>query len=682
MRSDHDLSHPKYRPDIDGLRAIAVLSVVGYHCFPNWLKGGFVGVDIFFVISGYLISKIIFQNLDSNSFSYKTFYERRIRRIFPALATVLVFCAACGWVFLLSDEYRQLGKHIGAGAGFVSNLVLWSEAGYFDTAGESKPLLHLWSLGVEEQFYIFWPLLLAAGWVRRLDSLALVALIAAFSFAVNIVCVKYFPVAAFFSPIARTWELAVGATLARLTMHDLFASTFRQKCDRVLCRFIFRDNRVIGGRTIANASSVAGIFLIIFGLAHINRSLSFPGWWALLPVCGSALVIAGGQDAWINRVVLSNSVLVFCGIISYPIYLWHWPLLSFVRIVSGSAPSPAILVAVVALTFLLAWLTYEYIERPFRFGKSAPKQKVLLLCTVLSAIAIFGTAIYLAGGVPNRLVNEISTSIQSGRDGGAGVPLTFDCGIVDRTAASGFICNGDPRGENTYALVGDSKALVLYPGLVRTSSKAGHWLLIAWYGPKGTPDELHLTPNPTAIRAVANNESVTTVVLAIATRSLFHLGTDRDIEGLPSSPDSEAVYASLRNAIETLRAAGKRIVLLIDNPTLPYPEECVQRRTGVEFVNQFLKAEKPACSLSLDRHLSLATKYREVLARIAADYPGDVRLFDSTGYLCDVERNVCRHQKNGRFLYSITDHISDYAAGLIGADLNEFVNSKENAQRR
>ena len=154
------LSHPKYRPDIDGLRAIAVLSVVCFHAFPDLLKGGFIGVDIFFVISGFLISTIIFENLDKGTFSFSEFYSRRIKRIFPALLLVLIACYSFGWFALLADEHKQLGKHIAAGAGFVSNFVFWNESGYFDNAAETKPLLHLWTLGIEEQFYIIWPLLL------------------------------------------------------------------------------------------------------------------------------------------------------------------------------------------------------------------------------------------------------------------------------------------------------------------------------------------------------------------------------------------------------------------------------------------------------------------------------------------------------------------------------------------
>ena len=207
--SKHDnLTHPKYRADIDGLRAIAVLSVVLFHAFPTLqlsifpslhIAGGFIGVDIFFVISGFLISTIIFDNLERGSFSFLEFYSRRIKRIFPALLLVLITCFAFGWFALLADEYKQLGKHIAAGAGFVSNFVLWNESGYFDNSAETKPLLHLWTLGIEEQFYIIWPLLLWAGWKRKFNLLTITLIIATISFVLNIKGVRTDPVATFYS---------------------------------------------------------------------------------------------------------------------------------------------------------------------------------------------------------------------------------------------------------------------------------------------------------------------------------------------------------------------------------------------------------------------------------------------------------------------------------------------------
>src|SRR4029078_10282619 len=204
--------------DIDGLRAIAVLSVVLFHAFPSLCPGGFVGVDIFFVISGFLISTIIFANLERDTFSFFEFYSRRIRRIFPALVLMLAASYAFGWFALYADEYRQLGKHVAGGAGFVSNFVLGSEKGYFDNAAETKPLLHLWSLGVEEQFYIIWPLLLWISWRCRLNLLTITCAVAAVSFYLNVREVHTDPAAAFYLPQMRFWELMAGAALAYLNL--------------------------------------------------------------------------------------------------------------------------------------------------------------------------------------------------------------------------------------------------------------------------------------------------------------------------------------------------------------------------------------------------------------------------------------------------------------------------------
>jgi peptidoglycan/LPS O-acetylase OafA/YrhL len=197
------MEHTKYRKDIDGLRAIAILSVVGFHAFPNWIKGGFVGVDIFFVISGYLISSIIFSNFAVGSFSFINFYSRRIKRIFPALISVLIFCLLAGWFLLFSTEYEMLAEHVASGAGFISNILLWHQSGYFDSAAESKPLLHLWSLAIESQFYIVYPLLVYFGWKFKLKLLPLLLLALACSFVLNVFMVKDQPVFTFYAPFTR-----------------------------------------------------------------------------------------------------------------------------------------------------------------------------------------------------------------------------------------------------------------------------------------------------------------------------------------------------------------------------------------------------------------------------------------------------------------------------------------------
>jgi peptidoglycan/LPS O-acetylase OafA/YrhL len=366
------LSHPKYRPDIDGLRAVAVLAVVLFHAFPDFLKGGFIGVDVFFVISGYLISTIIFENLDRGSFSFSEFYARRVKRIFPALILVLIACFIFGWFVLLDDELKQLGRHIAAGSSFVSNFVLWYEAGYFDKSVETKPLLHLWSLGIEEQFYIVWPLLLYFSWKRKFNFLTIIILVAGVSFFLNINGVKEDPVATFYSPQTRFWELLCGSLLAWFTLYKKSA---------------------IIDKTIANFTSLIGAMLLVCGFLLINKELNFPGMLALIPVLGAVLIIFSGPKSWINHKILSNKIAVWFGLISFPIYLWHWPLLSFATISNGKTPDDKIRIAAVFLSIVLAWLTVKFIEKPFRYGNRKHLLKIAVLCGLIFVIGVSGLVI-------------------------------------------------------------------------------------------------------------------------------------------------------------------------------------------------------------------------------------------------------------------------------------------------
>lgn len=385
------LTHPSYRPDIDGLRAVAVLAVVGFHAFPSRLTGGFTGVDVFFVISGFLISTILFENLDRGSFRFAEFYARRVRRLFPALAVVMLACLTAGWFLLLADEFTQLGKHVAAGAGFVANLVLWSEAGYFDNSAETKPLLHLWSLGVEEQFYAIWPLFVWFAWKRNFNVLTLTILVLLLSFYLNLKGVKQTPVAVFYSPQTRFWELLCGSALAWLTIYQKpMASPWAAKLDQGLSQIFYRTAIDADGRTLANCCAWLGCFLLGYGFWQIHTSLRFPGTWALLPVLGAVLLIFAGPMAWFNRRILANKIVVWFGLISFPLYLWHWPLLSFARIVVGEVPNSRIRIGAVLVAIVLSWLTMRFIEKPFRFSHHYVRLKIATLCAVMTVIALSG----------------------------------------------------------------------------------------------------------------------------------------------------------------------------------------------------------------------------------------------------------------------------------------------------
>ncbi len=375
----------KYRPDIDGLRAIAVGSVVAFHTFPNFFKGGFVGVDIFFVISGYLISGIIVDAVEGRRFSYLDFYIRRIRRIFPALVVVIAATLFVGWYVLLPDEFERLGKHLAAGAGFATNLVLWGEAGYFDVSSDTKPLLHLWSLAIEEQFYILWPLVLGPVWRRKRSLLVATLSIAVISFAYNVISVVHHPVAAFYSPLARFWELMLGGVLAYLV---------RQKGEWLAH---FRTQRAAGGLLLIGVSVFA-----------LNREFAFPGYWALFPTVGAFLVISAGFTNWISRYVLGNRLMVGVGLISYPLYLWHWPILVFAKIVKGALLTPTDRVAAIAASVALAFLTYRFVEYPIRHSSALRIAQGFIpqgLAAAMAGAGALGLLIF-TGAIDSRLRNE------------------------------------------------------------------------------------------------------------------------------------------------------------------------------------------------------------------------------------------------------------------------------------
>lgn len=267
-------NHFTYRPDIDGMRALAIIAVIAFHAFPTIAKGGYVGVDVFFVISGFLISSILFRASSTGNFSFIDFYLHRAKRLFPALSVVLLATLCLGWIYLLPRDFAILGKHAAASAAFTQNLLLWSEAGYFDVSADQKPLLHLWSLGIEEQFYLIYPVIIWVLWRRPNAVLPALIALATISFIFNVATVSKYPAAAFFLPLTRFWELLSGAILAHTVM--------------------YRPNDVKRPPNWRNACSIVGILLIIVAVGLVNQSSTFPGWWALMPVAGAYLIIWAG----------------------------------------------------------------------------------------------------------------------------------------------------------------------------------------------------------------------------------------------------------------------------------------------------------------------------------------------------------------------------------------------------
>ena len=380
----------RYRPDIDGLRALAVVVVLIFHAFRETLPGGFVGVDVFFVISGYLISGIILGAKTAGRFTFAGFYARRIRRIFPALVVVLATVLVGGWFLLYADDYARVGYHAAAGAAFASNIAFWREASYFDVAAELKPLLHLWSLGVEEQFYLVWPVILVVASRWRRGPLVATLAIGTVSFLISIWTVRIDRTPAFYAPWNRFWELLAGATLA---------------CIEADPDLVGRLRGLMSRQWLADALSVIGLAGIGAGVMLIDSTRVFPGLWVILPVVGTALLVVAGPRAVVNRSILSAPPVVWVGLISYPLYLWHWPLLSFAHLRLGDIPPTPLRFALLAGSVLLAWLTYWVIERPIRFGGRV-RFAVPALGLALSVACAAGVAVYLQDGLIDRAVNR------------------------------------------------------------------------------------------------------------------------------------------------------------------------------------------------------------------------------------------------------------------------------------
>lgn len=435
----------KYRADIDGLRAIAVLLVIGFHAFPEWVKGGFIGVDVFFVISGFLISTIIISDVKANNFSLTDFYIRRVRRIFPALILVLTCSLIVGWFVLLPQEYATLGLNTAAGAGFVSNWILWLESGYFDASAELKPLLHLWSLGIEEQFYIVWPIVLSLVIAKRFNLWAVLLACGIASFTLNVYTVATDAVYTFYLPFTRFWELICGALLANWNLK----------------RYLYESTKI--SIIEKNIASIVGFGLIIIGALTITKVSVFPGWLALIPVIGTLLLIASNNYAYLNKTILSNKYLVEIGLISFPLYLWHWPLLVFAKIIENDTPNRYVRIFAVFLSIILAWLTYKVIEKPFRFGKKSLIKTALLLILMFT-VGVSGYLIYKSDGVKYRYPRSYQQYVEK-IDFKWPEYVRFDeCHIQSLNIVTHApVCSEIAR--PLIALWGDSHASSLYPGL-------------------------------------------------------------------------------------------------------------------------------------------------------------------------------------------------------------------------
>jgi peptidoglycan/LPS O-acetylase OafA/YrhL len=621
-----------YRPEIDGLRAVAVLLVIIVHAFPDSLKNGFIGVDIFFVISGFLITGIIGTQLQASSFSVVDFYIRRANRIFPALVLVLAACLAFGWVSLFASEYQRFGRSAFSGAAFGANINAFLEGGYWDIDAKLKPLLHLWSLGVEEQFYLVWPLLLWAVWWRRGLLVASLATVFLASLCWNLWSVDSNQPAAFYLPLARVWELAAGGLLAIADQH----------------RPIFATRT---GSLLRNGSAILGIALIAAALLIPIPPEQFPGKYAILPVFGTVLIIAAGTRAWPNA-ILSNRWITYVGLISFPLYMWHFPVLAYSRILENGEVSPEYLWVGIALTFLLSAGTYHLVERPIRNHSRWRGRIAFSLTGLLIAVGTVGYFVYVQDGFESRYAGVLSES--------------SDLPITPITSDSKLVVLGDSNAGHLApglsAIYGKQLQMVASPGwpfLIGTAYRPTVTLASSW---NGTPEMTN-----DALEEIINDSTVDVVVISNQYMMYYY----RDLLAEQSDPMSgtgaEAYEAGLRRTVQYLSEHGKKVVVFKSIPTRGEVGSifaCASRALPIP------RRRPMAC----DRPLSEIAETRSDYDRVVEESVKGLNnawIFDPLPVLCSDQ--ACPIEKQGILLYQDMSHLSADGSTLIGAELSKLV---------
>jgi peptidoglycan/LPS O-acetylase OafA/YrhL len=663
-------SHHNYRADIDGLRAIAVLSVLGFHAFPTVFPSGFIGVDIFFVISGFLISSIILKGLIEGSFSFPDFYSRRIKRIFPALLLVLSFSFVIAWFVLLPNELKELGKHIAAGAGFGSNFVLLSESGYFDSLSDAKPLLHLWSLGIEEQFYFVWPFLLYLTWKLKKNFLLVISAFLLISFALNVGRIHLHAISVFYSPQSRFWELLIGAALAALMLKKSSFSSWL--------------NSQIHARQVAkNALSLCGAVLLAVGYFLLTKDKRFPGWWALLPTLGAALMIAAGSRSWLNRVLLSNRFLVWIGLISFPLYLWHWPLLSFARIMQNETPSLEIRAAALLLSVVLAWLTFVLLEKPIRHGGRHEVTLNKFTYIGFKTPAILMILMLLIGLVGYNAYNRdgyrFRASIKKFEQQNNG--FNWDDGAKYANAEK----DDPPNIKRDVVLIGDSHAQAIFGGFSELYKK--HSTRLQLRAGAACPPFYDLTVqhigHAEECKDVMNkflddaikDTSIKTIILTsrgplyltgqgFGDGDAIFLKIKSKFAHAKSDQDFTAVFEdAMTRTLKMLTHANKKIIFIVDAPEMGFaPELCVDARP-LKLVDN----KKALCGIPKAVFDKRNAGYLTIIAAHAEAFP-QVKFLYPSKYLCDDQ--YCYAKKDGIIFYRDDDHLS-YEGGLRMGQLLE-----------
>lgn len=649
-----------YRPDIDGLRALAVLLVIAFHFFG--VRGGFVGVDIFFVISGYLITSILLKELQLGEYTLYGFYARRVKRIFPALLLVLGASLIAGWFVLLAHEYQLLGKHVLAGATFSSNIVLWLESGYFDKESHLKPLLHLWSLGVEEQFYIFWPLILA--WCyRRSWSIGFALLsLGLCSFLLNLYVSSVSSVTAFYWLPTRGWQLLAGAAIAYMQLR--YSAPYQTWLEKGFRKHIL---------------GLLGLLLILICASQLRSAHVYPGYWAIFPTLGAFLLISSGPLSWINHYFFARRWMVAIGLISYPLYLWHWPLISFARIMGNGEVTRSVKIICFLLSLALAYLTYALIEKRIKTHSSQKIIKKLVMLLIF--FGGLGVVVNLSGGMSNRYPDKekIYQSFKSSDERYLEDVLNNPC--ERRFMAQDYlgVCQKSSIDQLPDSLlIGDSHAISSYPGLAYHYQQANRSLMMIARG-ACVPligVETHRRGEPDVCKKImteiydfgATENNIKNIIITFRGPWYLH-GGGRSYDKKEINPillKELSFEEGIKKTYQVLDALGKRMIVYIDIPELDFlPEDCMDLRP-VEISRRNLNT---SCSTPYKKAYEISREFRDRLNIVKKELPNLI-IFDAFEQFCDESR--CYAQIGDKMLYEDGNHLSNHGSMHLGQKFFEI----------
>ena len=627
-----------YRPDIDGLRAIAVLPVLLFHAKLGF-TGGYVGVDVFFVISGYLITSLILADLRQDRFSFLTFWERRVRRILPALAVMIVATVALAWPIMLPDDFKELSAFVAAQAVLGANFLSWARTGYFGGTAETKPLLHLWSLAIEEQFYLLLPIVVALVWRRRPRAVGpVLAAFAVATFGVSVFLTHLDRGASYFLMPSRAWELLAGS---------------------LLC---FVPAPATSRRWLSETAAVIGLAAIAVSAWTYSPSTRFPGVAALVPCLGTVALIWSGADPrnLVGR-LLAWAPFRGIGLISYSLYLWHWPLLALARYYALERPEPVVRAAVLGVSVVAAIASYFFVELPFRHRRVFATRRSVLLAgagCLATMIAASLTVIGL-GGLPGRFPPQVVAYANGIGD----TEFLWDQGRGDIERDDLFEIVPEYRSQPVHLLVwGDSHAKSIVP-MIRTLCREHGKRGVAATCASTAPVLDYVSDNPYSLReqAPAYNRAVVEYVernrvpnvLLAAFWGTYPVAFD------PANPNADEIQCpldeGLMKTVQQLQAAGARVWIMRQIPT--YMANVPQ-----VLAIAALKGEPPH---QVDHPLQW---HRDWLVRHDAlfdtlETKGVVSL-DPVDLLLDNE-SYCRNESDGHSLYSDAYHLSIRGAEYI-----------------